>query len=129
VPIARILLVDDEPDIRTIGEMSLGEIGGFEVVTADSGAAAVAAASADPPDLVLLDVMMPELDGPATLRRLREDERLRGVPVVFLTAKTQKEEVERLVALGALGVLAKPFDPMTLPDELRALLREVSDDA
>ena len=116
----RILLVDDEDDIRTIAEMSLGAVGGFEVVTASSGAAALEIAGRERFDGVLLDVMMPELDGPSTLARLRETGV--DVPVVFLTAKVQASDREALEAAGAAGVIAKPFDPMELPDQVRAIL-------
>ena len=117
----RLLLVDDEDDIRRVATLSLERVGGWEVVATGSAAEAVAAADGGGFDAVLLDVMMPDVDGPATLERLRP---LVGpqVPVVFLTAKVQPADVERLVALGAAGVLAKPFDPMRLPDELSEVL-------
>ena len=116
-----LLLIDDEPDIRAIAKMALERIGGHTVTAAGSAAEAVIAATAARPDAVLLDVMMPDVDGPATLERLRpvlgQD-----VPVIFLTAKAQTADVERLKALGAVGVIAKPFDPLRLPDELAALI-------
>ena len=117
----RILVVDDEDDIRRVAALSLERVGGWEVVPAGSAVEAVAAAEAGGFDAVLLDVMMPDVDGPATLKRLRP---ILGpdVPVVFLTAKVQPADVARLRDLGAAGVLAKPFDPMRLPDELTELL-------
>ena len=117
----RLLLVDDEADIRRVAKLSLERVGGWEVVPAASSTEAVAAAECGGFDAVLLDVMMPDVDGPATLERLRP---ILGphVPVVFLTAKVQPADVERLRGLGAAGVLAKPFDPMRLPDELAQVL-------
>ena len=117
----RILVVDDEDDIRRVATLSLERVGGWEVVPASSAAEALAAAEGGGFDAVLLDVMMPDVDGPATLERLRPILGP-GVPVVFLTAKVQPADVERLRGLGATGVLAKPFDPMRLPGELADVL-------
>ena len=117
----RILVVDDEDDIRRVATLSLERVGGWEVVPASSGAEAVAAAEGGGFDAVLLDVMMPDVDGPATLERLRPILGP-GVPVVFLTAKVRPADVERLRGLGAIGVLGKPFDPMRLPRELAKVL-------
>ncbi|MCW3006605.1 MAG: Two-component response regulator [Solirubrobacterales bacterium] len=119
----RLLLVDDDDDIRTIATISLERVGGWTVVAASSGAAAVAIAQADDAfDAVLLDVMMPDLDGPATLERLRSGLLSPDVPIVFLTAKLQPADQARLNRLGAAGVLAKPFDPMGLPRDLERVL-------
>ena len=118
----KVLIVDDEPDIRRIAKLGLSRVGGMEVVEAANGAEALVRAKEDKPDAVLLDVMMPGLDGPSTLARLRGDPTTSGIPVVFLTAKAIAAELERLKLLGAAGVLTKPFDPMTLARELRALL-------
>jgi CheY-like chemotaxis protein len=120
----RLLIVDDDEDIRAIAQMSLERIGGWTVVAASSGQQALdlAAAADGPFDAVLLDVMMPGLDGPSTLVRLREGPIDDNVPVVFLTAKIQPADRERLNALGAAGVIAKPFDPMRLPGELAAIV-------
>jgi CheY-like chemotaxis protein len=125
VSAGRLLLVDDEEDIRRVARMSLERVGGYSVVEAGSAAEAVAAAQEDPFDAVLLDVMMPDVDGPATLERLRP---LIGpaVPVVFLTAKVQPADIARLRELGAAGVIAKPFDPMGLPGELAGLLPDAT---
>ncbi len=121
----RLLLVDDDEAIRTIASISLERVGGWTVIAAESGRAALEAAQDDGPfDAVLMDVMMPGLDGPATLERMRAGALPPRVPVVFLTAKVGEAERERLVSLGATGVIAKPFDPMALPEELeRVLLR------
>jgi two-component system, OmpR family, response regulator len=119
----RLLLVEDEDAIRTIAAISLERIGGWSVTPVASGHAALDAARAEEPfDVVLMDVMMPGIDGPATLARLREGLLADEVPVVFLTAKLGDGERERLLALGAAGMIAKPFDPMTLADELQQLL-------
>lgn len=118
----RILYVDDDPDIREVALMALELDGGLEVRACASGADALAQAPTFKPALILLDVMMPQMDGPATLAGLRADPRTAGVAVVFITARTQTAEVERLKGLGALGVIPKPFDPMTLADQARAFL-------
>ncbi len=120
--IRKVLLVDDEDDIRTIGQLSLSRVGGWQTVLAASGTEAVAKAAAEQPDLILLDVMMPGMDGPTTLGRLRAPEATAKTPVIFMTAKIQKQEVARYLELGAVGVIGKPFDPMTLPAEIKKLL-------
>ena len=116
----KILLVEDEDSIRTIAEMSLGMVGGFEVRACASGAAALEAVDAFEPDLMLFDVMMPGMDGPALLAAMRQRQATAAVPVIFFTARTQREDVEALVALGALEVIAKPFDPMQLADLVKS---------
>ncbi len=119
----RALLVEDEDAIRAIAQLSLERVGGWTVVSAASGEEAVAAAHSEGPfDAVLLDVMMPGLDGPATLRHLRDGALGAEVPVIFLTAKSTAADRERLCSLGAAGVIAKPFDPMALPGELEQIL-------
>jgi CheY-like chemotaxis protein len=118
----RVVVVDDEADIREIATLSLETIAGWQVVPVSSGAEAPEVVAREQPDAVLLDVMMPGQDGPATLAALRAQESTRTVPVVFLTAKAQVREKAELEALGAVGVLAKPFDPMTLGAELADLL-------
>lgn len=118
----KILVVDDEDDIRRVARLALGRVGGMEVVDTGRSEEAVDLAAREKPDAVLLDVMMPGLDGPATLAALRSDARTAAIPVVFLTAKAMPAEIQRLRALGAAGVLTKPFDPMTLAAALRAIL-------
>ncbi len=118
----RILYVDDEADIREVAQMALELDPGFEVRTCSSGAEGVEAARAWRPDLILLDVMMPVMDGPAVLQRLREAPETAGIPVVFITARTQAKEVDALRELGARGVLAKPFDPMALAEQVRGFI-------
>ena len=118
----RILLVDDDADIRTIGELALASVGGFEVRAVGSGRAALEDAREHPPDVILLDVMMPGLDGPATFAELRAAPELQSIPVIFMTAKVQTHELEGYRALGATGIIPKPFDPMTLADEVRRIM-------
>jgi two-component system OmpR family response regulator len=120
---SRLLLVEDDEAIRTIAHLSLERIGGWSVLDASSGDEALRIlTSGERFAVIVMDVMMPGLDGPDTLRRLRDDGLLADTPVVFLTAKAQRAERERLSALGAMGVIAKPFDPLTLPQELSRLL-------
>ena len=115
----KVLLVEDEPDIRTIVKSALEMLGGLEVRACASGAEALQAVAGFAPQLILLDVMMPEMDGPGVLGRLREMPEAAAIPVIFLTAKTTTAEVQRLRALGALDVLTKPFDPMKLHEQLK----------
>lgn len=126
MPLQRILLIDDEEDIRTIAELSLTAVGGWEVSQASNGQEGIARALADRPDLILLDVMMPGMDGPAVFDQIRKIEALGDVPVIFMTAKAQKREVESYKALGAVGVIVKPFDPMTLPDSIRTIISDAT---
>ena len=114
----RILHVDDEPDIREIVDMSLGLNPDFLVRGCASGPEAVKAAAEWSPILILLDVMMPGMDGPATLEALRKNPKTSAIPVVFMTARAQTREIEQFIALGAQGVISKPFDPMTLATEV-----------
>lgn len=121
----RLLLVDDAEDIRAIACMSLERVGGWTVLAVASGQDALDAAGTDGPfDAVLLDVMMPGMDGPTTLTGLRAGGLPVNVPVVFLTAKTQMADRARLDALGAAGTIAKPFDPLALPRLLGQVLEE-----
>jgi CheY-like chemotaxis protein len=120
--IRKVLLVDDEEDIRTIGQLSLNRVGGWQTVLATSGTEAISKAASEQPDLILLDVMMPGMDGPTTLGQLRAQAATAKTPVIFMTAKVQKQEVARYLELGAAGVIGKPFDPMTLPAEIKKLL-------
>ncbi|GAA3530415.1 response regulator [Zobellella aerophila] len=117
----RVLYVEDEPDIQAIAQLALEMVGGFAVKICSSGAEAMEQAAGFAPDMILLDVMMPEMDGPTTFRALREQPELAEIPVAFMTAKVQPSEIAELKALGALDVIAKPFDPMTLADEVRAI--------
>ena len=117
----RILVVEDEHDIRAVVCMALRAVGGFTVQECPLGEDAVRVATAFAPNLILLDVMMPGLDGPGTLAQLKQNPQTAAVPVIFMTAKIMPGEVERYIASGAVGVIAKPFDPMTLSDEIRKI--------
>lgn len=117
----KVLVIDDEADIRLIVRVSLRQRG-HGVSEASSGRDGLRTARAERPDVILLDVMMPEMDGPATLEAIRADPETSRIPVVFLTAKAMRSEIERLRALGAAGVLVKPFDPLTLGGQLEVVL-------
>lgn len=119
----RILYVEDEPDIREVAAIALEAVGGYTLRVCHSGGEALAVAEAFAPDLLLLDVMMPGMDGPTTLSELRKIPALADTPAVFMTAKVQPSEVAEYRAMGALGVVPKPFDPMTLAETLRSIWR------
>lgn len=117
-----VLLVDDESDIREVAALSLRAIGGWRVSSARGGGEGIATARAERPDAILLDIMMPDLDGPATLLRLQADPRTRDIPVIFLTAKAQSADRRAFARLGVAGTLTKPFDPLTLAGQITAIL-------
>jgi CheY-like chemotaxis protein len=119
--LTRILYVEDDADIRSVASFALEAVGGFVLTACASGEEALAQAAAFAPQLLLLDVMMPGMDGPETLAALREMPGTVATPAVFMTAKVQPQEVARYRALGAIDVISKPFDPMTLSDEIRAI--------
>jgi two-component system OmpR family response regulator len=125
--LSRILYVEDDPDIRTVTLLSLELVGGFEVLACSNGPDAVSRGAGFSPQLLLLDVMMPEMDGPETLKRLRGQPPLARCPAVFFTAKVQPSEVERLLSLGAAAVIAKPFDPEKLADQIRNVWNDCHD--
>lgn len=118
----RVLVVDDDEGIREIAQMSLELVAGWDVEVAANGAEALQICAAKSPDAILLDVMMPTMDGPTTFANLQADARMRHVPVVLLTAKVQPDERRRWKELGVTGVLAKPFDPLQLSRQLAGLL-------
>ena len=122
-----IVYVDDEPDIREVVQLSLELTEGLQVHTCESGEQALRMVPQLRPDLVLLDVMMPVMDGPATLQRLRAQQSLVELPVIFMTAKIQPHEMAHYRMLGSAGVIAKPFDPATLARRVRELWREYHD--
>lgn len=122
-----VIHVEDDPDIRAIAELALVSVGGLEITQCASGMECLEAVVARLPDLVLLDVMMPDLDGPETLRRLRLIPGMANVPAVFMTAKSQPSEITAYQALGAVGVIPKPFDPLTLADQVCELWRQAQD--
>jgi CheY-like chemotaxis protein len=118
----KILYVEDEPDIQAIAKIALETIGGFTVRICSSGREALETIGEFNPDCILLDVMMPGMDGPATLKALRQLPGFATTPVVFMTAKVQPREVAEFKALGALDMISKPFNPMTLASTLRQIL-------
>ena len=120
----KVLIIDDDDDIRFVAGLSLSRIGGMEVIDAASGQDGLRKAQEEHPDVILLDMMMPTMDGTQTLAALRAVPATAGTPVIFLTAKTVESEVERMRALGAAGVLIKPFDARTLAADVRALLAQ-----
>ena len=115
----RILHVDDDADIRDVVSMSLGLDPEFTTRSVGSGEEALVMAADWSPDIILLDVMMPEMDGSMTLASLKKDPRTADIPVVFMTARAQDREIDHFLTLGVLGVIAKPFDPMTLTSSVR----------
>lgn len=117
----KILYVEDEPDIQAIAKLALETIGGFTLEVCSSGAEAIEKGPEFQPDLILMDVMMPGMDGPTTLVQLRQDQRLGNTPVVFMTAKVQPQEIAEFKNLGAVEVIAKPFDPMTLSEQINSI--------
>jgi CheY-like chemotaxis protein len=122
MPHERVLIIDDEDHIREVASLSLEMTEGWEVATADCGAAGIELARTTRPDAILLDVMMPEMDGPTTLRALRLDVATKDIAVIFLTAKVQAADRRKFLDLGVEGIIAKPFDPMTLGRQIRETL-------
>lgn len=120
----KVLVVDDEEDVRYVARMSLGRVGKMTVIEASNGEEGLARARSERPDFILLDMMMPGMDGAAMFRALLASEDTASIPVVFLTAKAMASEVERLKDLGARGVVLKPFNPMTLASDVVALLEK-----
>jgi CheY-like chemotaxis protein len=126
MPRLRVLYVDDEPDIREVVELALGLDPSLWVRSCSSGTQALAAAADWSPDIILCDVVMPGLNGPETLARLRACPQTADIPFVFMTSRVQARELEQFKSLGAAGVIVKPFDPMTLADSVRSHLRTAS---
>jgi DNA-binding response OmpR family regulator len=123
----KVLIIDDDTDIRSIARLSLSHVGGMDVIEAASGVEGVRKAQEQKPDVILLDLMMPTMDGLETLAALRSQPATAMTPVIFLTAKAVGDEVERMTALGGAGVLIKPFDPRTLSGDVRALVKRAFD--
>jgi two-component system OmpR family response regulator len=119
--LTRVLYVEDEPDIQTVARLALETLGGFTVEICSSGSEALSRAPGFQPQLILLDVMMPVMDGPATLRMLRGKPQFASTPVIFMTAKVQPSEVVGYKEIGAVDVIPKPFDPMTLSSQVQAI--------
>ena len=122
MPHKKILIIDDEDDIREVAALSLESVAGWEVVTASSGSQGLARAVEHQPDAILLDVMMPGMDGPTTFRELRKNPATAKIPVLLLTAKVQSSDQRRFADLGVESILFKPFDPMTLADQISSVL-------
>ncbi len=122
IEIRKVLLAEDEEDIQKVARMSLQFQGRWEVVVASNGEECLSKVSTERPDLILLDAMMPRMDGYETCRRLKADPTTRDIPVIFLTAKAQESEIRKGLELGAVGYLVKPFDPMRLASQIREIL-------
>jgi two-component system, OmpR family, response regulator len=122
-PLKRVMLVEDEEDIRAVAEVALETVGGFSLKACASGREALESIGEFAPQLVILDVMMPGMDGPETLRAIRKLADYKSTPAVFMTAKVQSEEVASYLAEGAVSVIPKPFDPMTLADRVQEIWR------
>ncbi|HEX4758115.1 MAG TPA: response regulator [Terracidiphilus sp.] len=118
----KVLIIDDEDDIREVAALSLESVAGWEVITASSGSQGLARALEHQPDAILLDVMMPGMDGPTTFRELRKNPATAKIPVLLLTAKVQSSDQRRFADLGVEAVLFKPFDPLTLSDQIAGVL-------
>lgn len=120
----RILYAEDDDDIQQIAIIALEAIGGFTLKVCNDGAEALTAIEHFDPQLLLLDVMMPNMDGPKAFTKIREIETFKNTPAIFMTAKIQPEEVSQYLEMGAIGVIAKPFDPMTLADQVRDIWKK-----
>ena len=119
--LSRIMMVEDEQDIQVVARVALETVGGLSVEMCSSGREALDRVASIRPELILLDVMMPGMDGPTTLKELRGREDTKGIPIIFMTAKVQPQEVANFRMIGALGVIAKPFDPMILAATVRSI--------
>jgi len=119
--LTKVLYAEDEADIREIATLALETIGELETATCESGVSVIDLAMEFQPQLILLDVMMPDMDGPTTLQALRAHPQLSHIPVIFLTAKILPDEITRFKALGAIDVISKPFDPMTLAEKIEQI--------
>jgi CheY-like chemotaxis protein len=121
--IQKVLLVDDDPNIRKLAKMSLERVGRWQVCVASSGQEALEMVEAERPDLIVLDVMMPGLDGAMTLEQLKSRPDFASVPVILMTAKVQSPQMDEYLGMGAAGLIIKPFDPLKLPEEILKLLK------
>ena len=118
----RILIIDDEDDIREVAALSLEATAGWQIFTANSGATGIELAAAEQPDAILMDVMMPGVDGPTTFRIMQQNPIVAHIPVLLLTAKVQGVDQRRFAGLGVNGILFKPFDPLTLAQQISDIL-------
>lgn len=117
----KILYAEDEPDVRTVVEMTIETMSNYELKTCNNGKELIEYVNEYSPDLILLDVMMPEMDGPTTFKQLQANDSMKNIPVIFMTAKAQVHEVEIFKEIGAVGVIIKPFDPMSLCSEIEQI--------
>ncbi len=120
----KVLIIEDDEDVRSVASLSLSLIGGLQVVEAESGAQGIEKASQERPDAILLDMIMPEMDGTETITALKKNPETASIPIVFLTTRTLSEDSNHMRNLGAVGILHKPFDPMTLASQLRELISQ-----
>ena len=120
-PLRSIVLIEDDPDIQEVAKMSLEEVGGFDVIACGSGREALDTVPRVKPDLLIIDFMMPGMDGGETLAALRAQPDIAAIPAIFMTAKVRPEEVGRMRAMGVVDVIPKPFDPIALPDQVNAI--------
>ena len=118
----RILIIDDEDDIREVAALSLESVAGWEILTARSGAEGIEKAKEEQPDAILMDVMMPAMDGPTTFKEMQKVPEISSIPVILLTAKVQGVDQRRFAGLGVAAVLFKPFDPLTLAEQMSTAL-------
>ena len=118
----RILIIDDEDDIREVAALSLEAVAGWKITTACCAADGIRDAIEQKPDAILMDVMMPAMDGPTTFREMQKMPSIAGIPVILLTAKVQGVDQRRFAGLGVTAVLFKPFDPLTLAEQMAAAL-------
>lgn len=118
----RVLIIDDEDDIREVAALSLEATANWTILTASSGREGILVAALERPDAILMDVMMPEMDGPTTFKQLQLNPQTSGIPVVLLTAKVQGVDQRRFAGLGVAAILMKPFDPLTLAQQIAAVL-------
>lgn len=125
--LSKILYVEDDPDIQEVAKMSLEMLGGYTLEVCSSGAEAVEAAKTFEADLILLDVMMPDMDGPTTLMALREFPKMQNIPAVFMTAKVMPADIDHYKAMGAIDVISKPFDPVVLASRIGEIWKNCHD--
>lgn len=123
IELERLMYIEDEPDIRLVAEIALAQVAGFNVKICKDGNEGLAFINDFKPQLVLLDVMMPGMDGPQILNKIKALDEFKQIPIVFITAKAQAEEIAKLKKLGAESVITKPFNPMTLGDNIRTIWR------
>lgn len=117
----KILYAEDEPDVQTVVEMTIQTMSNYQIKICENGKKLLESIDEYFPDLILLDVMMPEMDGPTTFKYLQENENTKKIPVIFMTAKAQVHEIEKFKEIGVVGIITKPFDPLTLCDEIQEI--------